>query len=416
MGAHSKKTLTAEQVTLPKDAGWTKLPIVGVVLAVIGLGGTFALAGDHGEDGLYAYLIAFMFFLSIAIGGLFYSMIFYLTRAGWGIVNRRLAENMAATMPIFGVLFIPIWMGRAHIWAWIHELRDADGDTSVMDQFLISKEPYLNEGFFTVRAVLYFALLIGLALFFYLNSVKQDSLRPGSPEWEKITRNLQKFAAPGIAAAALATTFISFDYMMALDYHWFSTMYGVIYFAGSFMSCFALLAILTISLSNGDYLGGAITVEHRHAIGKMMWGLMVFWSYTSFSQFMLIWYANIPEETLWFTHRWENGWSTWSGILFFGHFIIPFFAMMSRHIKRNAKLLLLGAIWLLVMHYVDIFWNIKPNMHHGHGEAVLGLVEILAFVGVGGVFLAAYTFLLQRTPLIPVNDPRLPESLAFEEQ
>lgn len=413
MAAHETKTLTAESVTLPKDAGWTKLPIVGIVLALIGLGGTFALAGEHGEDGLYAYLIAFMFYLSIAIGGLFYCLIFSLTRAGWGTVNRRLAENMAATMPIFALLFIPIWMGRSHIWGWIHE---SHAPREEWHALLVSKEPYLNEGFFGVRAVIYFALLSGIALYYYLQSVKQDGMTPGTKEWEDVTRRLQKFAAPGIAVAALATTFIAFDYMMSLDYHWFSTMYGVIYFAGSFMSCFALMAVLVVLLGNGNYLGGAITTEHHHAIGKMMWGLMVFWAYTSFSQFMLIWYANIPEETLWYKHRWEHGWSTWSAILFFGHFILPFFAMMSRHVKRNAKLLVFGAVWLLVMHYVDMFWNIKPNMHHGHGEAVLGLVEILAFLGVGGVFLAVFTFLLQRTPLIPVNDPRLPESLAFEEQ
>jgi hypothetical protein len=407
---HHAKTITADAVTLPKSAGWTKLPIVGAVLAVVGLAGTFALRGEHAEDGLYAYLIAFLFFLSIAIGGLFYVLIGYLTRAGWGIVHRRLAENMAATMPIFGVLFLPIWLGRHHIWSWFSE------EALATDVMLQKKAPFLNDGFFTIRSLLYFGLLSAVALFFYLQSTKQDKLASGSPEWEAVTRRLQMMSAPAIAIAALAATFISFDYMMALDYHWFSTMYGVIFFAGSFMSCFALLAILVVTLSNGDYLGGAITTEHRHAIGKMMWGLMVFWAYTSFSQFMLIWYANIPEETLWYQHRWENGWEYWTVILFFGHFILPFFAMMSRHVKRNAKLLVLGAVWLLAMHYLDLFWNVKPNMHHGHGSPALGPVEILAFVGVGGVFLAAYTFLLQRTPMIPTNDPRLPESLAFEEQ
>jgi glucan phosphoethanolaminetransferase (alkaline phosphatase superfamily) len=255
----------------------------------------------------------------------------------------------------------------------------------------------------------------GIGLFLYTSSRRQDTLKNKEAN-HAITRRLQMLSPIFLGLTALTTTFMSIDWIMSLDYHWFSTMFGIIYFAGGFMSCHAVLAIVAVSLDNGNYLGGAISTEHRHAVGKMMWGLMVFWAYVSFCQFMLIWYANIPEETLWYAHRWENGWSVWSLVLLIGHFILPFFAMMSRHVKRNPKLLLLGALYLLAMHYVDMFWQIKPNMHHGHASPALGPVEILAFVGIGGVVLAAYTALLSSAPLVPVGDPRLPESLAFEEQ
>lgn len=408
MGGHHAKTITAEQVTLPKDAGWRKLPILGGILALVGLGLTVAFAGDHGEAGLYAYLIAFMYFLSLAIGGLFYVMIHYITNSGWGIVNRRLAEAMAATMPVFALLFVPLALNMDHVWAW------TSAEALATDPMLQSKAPYLNKGFFLGRAVVYFAILSGLAWFFYLQSLKQDATKD-SNDARKI-QDLATMVSPvGIAFSTLTMTFIAFDFMMSTDYHWFSTIYGVIYFAGSFMSCFALLAILTVFLRAGGYLGGAVTTEHQHAIGKMMWGLNCFWAYTSFSQFMLIWYANIPEETLWYKHRWEHGWWIFSMILLLGHFALPFFAGMSRHVKRNPKLLVMLSVWLLLMHYLDLFWQIKPNMHHGHGEASIGVAEIAAFVGVGGVFLAAFTALLQRSPLIPVKSPRLPESLAFEE-
>jgi hypothetical protein len=189
-------------------------------------------------------------------------------------------------------------------------------------------------------------------------------------------------------------------------------MYGVIYFAGSFMSLFALLAIVTTLFRSQGLTKNYISVEHQHGIGKMMFGMNCFWAYTSFSQFMLIWYADIPEETIWYLHRWEGSWRAVSILLVVGHFVLPFFFLMSRHIKRNPVTLVLGAVWLLGMHYLDLFWMIMPNVYHGN--ASFGLSEILSFVGVGGVFVGAFTFLLSRAPLIPVKDPRLPESLAFE--
>ncbi|MBU6162706.1 MAG: hypothetical protein KGO50_16435, partial [Myxococcales bacterium] len=269
------------------------------------------------------------------------------------------------------------------------------------------KQGYLNVGFFLARAGVYFLIWTGLALVFRGLSIRQDTSGDTA-----ITRRLQALAAPGIALGALSITFATFDWNMSIDYHWFSTMYGVIYFAGSFMSLFAVLAIVTTLFRRQGLTKGYISVEHQHGIAKMMFGMNCFWAYTSFSQFMLIWYANIPEETIWYMHRWEGSWRSVSLLLAVGHFVLPFFFLMSRHMKRNPVTLVIGAVWLLSMHYLDLFWMIMPNVYHGN--ASFGLSEILSFVGVGGVFVGAFTFLLSRAPLIPVKDPRLPESLAFE--
>jgi hypothetical protein len=400
MSAVHKTSIAAADVTLPANSMWRKVPFIAAAIGLAGIGGTIAVGGDHHEN-YFAYLTAFLFFLSIALGGLFFCMIFFLTRSGWNVAVRRIAESAAATLPVFALLFIPVLLGKEHIYHWMVP------GAADHDPLLQWKQGYLNVGFFLARSGVYFLIWTGLALLFRGLSVKQDS--SGDPA---ITRRLQALAAPGIALGALSITFATFDWNMSIDYHWFSTMYGVIYFAGSFMSLFAVLAIVTTLFRSQGLTRDYITVEHQHGIGKMMFGMNCFWAYTSFSQFMLIWYANIPEETIWFMHRWEGSWSSVSILLVVGHFVLPFFFLMSRHIKRNPVTLVIGAAWLLGMHYLDIFWMIMPNVYHGN--ASFGLGEILSFVGVGGVFVGAFTFLLSRAPLIPVKDPRLPESLAFE--
>ncbi len=395
------KTITAEQVTLPKDSVWRKIPLIGLVVGVLGLGGLFAMHGEHGEAE-YAYLIAYMYFLSIAIGAAFFLAIFYVARGGWHIALRRIGENIAVTMPLFALLFVPIALKLDHIYLW------ADAHEQATSHILHIKEPFLNVEFFLGRAAFYLAAMTIIAVYFYRRSVGQDETGD-----HRVTTHLQAVGAPATAIVALVSTFMALDWMMSTDYHWFSTIYGVVFFGGSFMAFFAVLALVTMALR--PHMGGAVSTSHLHGTGKMMWGLMVFWAYVAFSQFMLIWYADIPEETAWFEIRWAHGWKAWTLILFFGHFVIPFFAMMSRHVKRNPRTLAICSVWLLAAHYVDIFWQVKPNMHHGHGAPSLGLLEVLAFVGVGGLSIAAFAFLLGRTPLVPVKDPRLPESLAYEE-
>ena len=403
MAAHGHKQLTAADVTLPADSGWRKLPILFAILAVIGIAGTFAVGDPHGHSAhLSSWLIAVLYFASIGIGATLFIAIFFVGRAEWHVAARRPVLAMASTLPFIAALLGVIFLGDfGALYPWATP-------EAAADPVLVAKAPFLNEGFFKIRFLVYVAIFGGISWCFRLQLLKQDETGDHA-----ISRRLRAISAPFVGLMALSLTFLSFDWMMSTDPHWFSTMYGLIYFAGGFMSTFALLAIFLIAFRGN--MGGAVTQHHFHGTGKMMWGLMVFWAYTSFSQFMLIWYANIPEETMWYAHRWGGGWKPWTIVLFLGHFIIPFWALMSRHMKREPRTLFLGAAWLLVMHYVDLFWQLRPNLHHGHGSPQLLLTDVLAFVGVGGLFLALMTHFLTRSPLVPIKDPLLPASMAYED-
>jgi hypothetical protein len=400
MSAVATKTINAADVMLPKSSIWAKMPFIAGAIGLAGIGGALALPSEHHAN-YFAYLTAFLFFLSIALGSLFFCMIFFLTRSAWNVAIRRVAEASLGTLPVFALLFIPVLLGAEHIYHWM------DPHALETDVILQAKAAYLNKGFFFVRAAVYFLIWTGLSLVFRQMSIKQDTTGD-----EKTTVRLQALAAPGIALGALSLTFAAFDWNMSIDYHWFSTMYGVIYFAGGFIGNFGLLVLMIIFFRGNGFFKGHVTVQHLHGAGKMLFGMNAFWAYVSFSQFMLIWYANIPEETIWYQHRWDGNWKYVSMFLAVGHFVIPFIFFMSRHMKRNPAVAAFFATWLLAMHYLDVYWMVMPNVYHGNAQ--FGLGEILSVIGVGGVFFAAFTWLLGQAPLIPVKDPRLPESLAFE--
>ncbi|MEM7482225.1 MAG: hypothetical protein AAF481_13700 [Acidobacteriota bacterium] len=398
--AMTSDSLNPAEVDLPES--WVKrLPVVGFALAIIGGVLTAVLAHGHGHDFYFSYLVAYLYFLSIALGGLFFVLVQHATRAGWSTVVRRLAEDLMGTLPLFALLFIPIFLGAHDLYHWTH------ADVVAADPILQGKTGYLNEGFFTVRAVIYLATWTALAIYFRRRSIAQDSSGDVS-----ITRRLQTLSAPALVAYALTQSFAAFDWLMSLDPHWYSTIFPVYFFAGCVVAILAVLVVLTMGLQRSGALTEVVTTEHFHDIGKLLFGFVVFWAYIGFSQYMLIWYGNIPEETLWFAHRLEHGWRPWTVLLVVGHFVIPFLYLVSRHTKRRRSPLLIGALWLLVMHFVDLYWLVMPVAHpHATG---LGLLDIAAWLAVGGLFLGTLGLLLRRRALVPVRDPRLAESLAFE--
>jgi hypothetical protein len=230
------------------------------------------------------------------------------------------------------------------------------------------------------------------------------------------------WAAPALFLFALSLTFAAFDLLMSLDPHWFSTMFGVYYFAGSALSMFGLITLTVILLHKSGYLRGVVTTEHYHDLGKYLFGFTVFYTYIAFSQYFLIWYANIPEETMWFGYRIADDFLPLTFLLVIGRFFIPFFFLLRRGVKRNAFTLTLAAVWVLFMQVVDMFWLIQPVRAHHHalesGDHVMhmhiGPVDILALLGVAGVFIAAFTWALGRKALVPTGDPRIEESVQFE--
>ncbi|MEM6289653.1 MAG: quinol:cytochrome C oxidoreductase [Myxococcota bacterium] len=400
-----------EQVNISDSSMWKKLPMIAGAIGLIGLVGAFAMKGDHGHEFYFSYLTAAMFWLALGLGGLFFVLIQHAARAGWSIVVRRIAENMALTLPVMGLLILPaVFLGAHDLFHWTHaEVVEADA-------MLKWKEPYLNEGGFRIRAVIYIALWSAFALFYWRNSTAQDTAT-GADVAAKTHK--MRWAAPlGIAVFALSLTFSAFDWLMSLDPHWFSTIFGAYYFAGAVVSTHAFIALIVILLHRSGYLRGVVTKEHFHDLGKMMFAFTVFWAYMAFSQYMLIWYATIPEETEWFSYRGAGDFLALSIALVFLRFVFPFFGLISRHIKRNPKTLAFWAVWILVAEFVDMFWLIKPVLPHNEGNhhptLDFGALDILTFVGMGGCWLAVVTWGLSRKPLVPMKDPRLAESVHFE--
>ena len=399
------QTVDAQQVTIP-EGHWLRSAhglafIAAAVLFVAALG----LGAGHWKAFHASWLIAFMFFLSVALGGLFFTMIHHVARAGWSVVVRRIAENAAGTIPWLALAFVPVLFGLHELFHWTHQ------EEVAVDPVLQWKAAYLNEPFFVARAVLYFAVWSWLALRFRGWSVAQDADGDHRP-----TRKAQWHSGYSLLLFAFTVTFAAFDWLMSLEPHWFSTIFGGYFFAGSVVSIFAFLVLSVLFLQWNGFLGEVVTVDHRWDLGKLLFAFTVFWTYLAFSQFMLIWYANLPEETGWFQGRMTT-WKSVSLLLIVGHFILPFFFLMARTVKKNPLALCVAAKWMLFIHFVDICWLVLPTFHPG-GPGDLSLRDWLllltCFLTVGGLFLGVFLRLTTTTALVPIKDPRLPESLAFQ--
>ena len=418
------------------DLAKTQSILLAVGLLLIGIAW-----GTGGKHFYFSYLVGYMGVLGVCLGALFFTMIQHITRAGWSVSVRRVAENIAGTLPLMAVLFIPNIVGFHELYHhWLNPEAYVVGGPHY-DAVLDGKKGYLNETFFFVRVAIYFTIWIGLAWFFRSNSIKQD--QTGDPA---ISLKLARVAAPGLFLFALSITFAAFDWIMSLDPHWFSTIFGITYFAGGFMAFFAFTILLVKWLGKQGYLREAITAEHYHDLGKFLFTFVVFWTYTNFSQYMLIWYANLPEETRWFADRAEGGWGAIGTILVVGHFLVPFAFLLSRHVKRNGIGLAIGAIFLLVIHCFDMQFLILPTAG-GHGDAAAhtpaqGTVTETAaatmqsgierfpsdlstylhhvhaadfgcYIGLLAVLAGLVILNIRKTNLVPVRDPRLAESLHF---
>jgi hypothetical protein len=395
-------------ITIPETSLWARGPVIGGVLAVVGLGSVLGMAGGADRArAMFSYLFAFEVFLGLALAALGYLLIDTVSRAAWSVTTRRITETMAATLPLFAILFLPIiTIGYHELYPWTHET----------DTVLERKRWFLSDGFFMGRAVIYFLLWTVLSAVMYRSSVAQDSMTDASAREQRI-RRIWAIAAPGIIIYALTQSFAAIDWVMSLMPHWYSTIFGVYFFAASVQAYFALMALVVMGLQRGGVLKESVTPEHFHDLGKYAFGYTIFWAYIAFSQFILIWYANMPEETEFYVMRIHGGWSFVSYGLPIFHFFVPFFFLLSRHVKRRRIGLALGATYILFMYLVDFYWLILPNFKvEGATESHLHLVwtDIMALVGMGGAFFALFTWLLKRNKVLAVNDPRLYESLVHE--
>lgn len=363
------------------------------------------MRGDKLSYFFHAYLVAFCFYLSISLGGLFFVALQHAARAGWSVAVRRVGEIIAANTLLMVVLFlpllIPILMGNTSLYEWL--------DTQIVtaDEILHAKSRYLNLPFFTVRALVYFGIWCALVWFFWRRSLEQD--QTGSPD---LSLRMERVSYPALILFALTVTFASFDWLMSLTPHWFSTIFGVYYFAGCAVGFLAFIILSLFVLQRMGVLTSSVNIEHYHELGKLLFAFIVFWGYIAFSQYMLIWYANVPEETAWYLPRQEHSWAAVSLILVFGHLFLPFLGLLSRSVKRRPAMLAGWAVWILVMHWLDLQYVVMPSViPEGFPVAP---IDVCCMFGMGGVFLAGLLVLAGDRSLTPVKDPRALESLGFE--
>jgi len=412
-------------------------PLAGKIMTIAGLIGlaglllSVLLAFSAGWEHFFrAYLTAFMFVISIALGGLFFTFVQHATRAGWSVVIRRIAEAFAGNLLWLWILFLPILalvvVGRGGLlYDWM------DSAHAAGDELYAHKRPYLNETFWVIRAVVYLAVWAGAGWFFLRNSVAQDDSGDVN-----LTHRMQRWAPLAAILYAVTQTFAVIDWVMALEAHWFSTMFGVYFFAASCCGFFSVQILVAYFLQRNGKVQEEITLEHYQDMGKQLFAFgIVFWAYIAYSQYMLIWYGNIPEETGWYMARQLGGWGGVSILLLVAHFFIPFLLLVTKHTKRIRGLLALIALAMLLLHFVDVYWLVMPHVPAeaiaasttygqvarqvaaGGGELVgyhPHLMDLTCLIGLVGLLAAGTAHRLRRCALIPLGDPRLGESLAFE--
>ncbi|HYP75276.1 MAG TPA: hypothetical protein VER12_04965 [Polyangiaceae bacterium] len=382
---------------------------VGVGVVALGIS---AFLGAGEKDGWnrfsHSYLVAFVWVMTIGAGALWWVTIQNIVNSHWSTVIRRVGELIAANAPVLAVLALPVVlpliMGNPVMYQW------ADSELMHKSEELANKIGYLNTKFFAIRFVVYFGFWTLLSRFFLNRSLGQD--KESAETAAKTVVTMRRLAGPAMIGFAITITFCAIDLIMSLDPKWFSTMFGVYYFASCVLAINSSLALTLMWLQSKGRLTSSVTVHHFHDLGKMVFAFTIFWAYVGFSQFMLLWYANIPEETLWFKIRFANSWGTLSWFLLFGHFVIPFFGLLSRWVKRNKKTLAFWCVWQLVMIYVDMYWLVMPTL--GTDEVPFQLIDLTCWIGVLALFIAGVAYRAKGLDLLAKNDPRLPKSLAFE--
>jgi hypothetical protein len=378
--------------------------ILSIVLLVVAV-----IFPDQREDALRAWLLGFIFWGGIGIGGLGVLILQYLTGGAWGIVIRRIAEAASRTLPIIFVLFLPVMFGMTYIYEWTHLLPKGD---IVVDKIVKWKQPYLSIEWFIIRAVLYFVLWGIMAALLNRWSLRQDQTN----DYEtavKMQEDASKFSGPTMVFFVVVVSFAAIDWVMTLDPHWFSTIWGLLFAVGWALSFFCFAVAILAVLSDKAPMNRILGKRHFHDIGKLMLALVMVWAYFNFSQFLIIWSGNLPEETRWYLTRMDGTWGVIGILLIVFHFAFPYLVLLNRDVKRNAKWLAVLACFILVLRLVDMFYLIGPSPRvSGHGGGFhISIWDFVAPFAVGGVWLWYFFGELLKRPLVPINDPFLENAI-----
>lgn len=393
MATHHQEQLQASQYTPSSN-----VKTAAMAAAVIGLG-TFLVGVFKFQDRAWpAFLLAFFYFSCLAIGGLFFAAIQSVTKAGWSASVRRIAEAMTSFIPFIIVGGIVLVFGLKYLYPW------ADSERMATDHLLQAKKGYLNYPFFLIRV-----LGFGALMWLFRHQIVGRSLSQDKNGNDQLTHSAIPWSIAFLFAFALGFSLFSVDLLMTLLPYWYSTIWGVYCFSGLIQATFAVMILLAYALKHSGAVKGYINEEHIHDLAKFLKGWTVFWAYIAFSQFMLIWYANIPEETEFFLLRAQNGWLGISlGLLIF-RFVIPFLVLLPRGSKRNEGTLKIVCWGVLVMQFVDLYWIIYPNFNEN--QPTLGAMEVLTFAGVAGVFMLTVFRFFEKNSPVAIKDPRMHEAL-----
>lgn len=349
-----------------------------------------------------SYLMGYVLWMGVSLGCMAILMVQHLSGGGWGLVIQRILEAAAGprVIPVMAVLFLPIVLGMPHLYVWTDAARVAQ------DHLLQHKAAYLNTGFFLGRAAFYFATWMAMAYAFSRLSEAQDR----SPD-PAVRERLQMLSGGGLLLYGLTVSFASVDWVMSLDPRWFSTIYGILFMGGQGVSAMCFVIAMGVLLMKHKPMDAILRPEHFHDLGKLLLAFVMLWAYFAFSQFLIIWSGNLPEEIPWYLHRLQGGWQFVALVLVVFHFALPFALLLSRDLKRQARRLAGIAVVVLAMRLVDLYWMVAPNFPEAQHGLSAHWLDVVAPIGIGGMWMAAFMHQLRGRPLVPLYDPRLKEVL-----
>jgi hypothetical protein len=368
--------------------------MAGAVGAIVSALGYFVNATQFFQS----YLMAYMFVLGLSLGSLALGMVHQLSGGAWGVVIRRPIGAASRVLPVLTLMFLPIVLGMHHLYEWTHE------DVVAQDVILQGKRLYLNTPFFLVRAAIYFAVWNATSYFLNTWSLEQD--RSGD---RRLSRRMQMLSGGGLVAYGLTITFASFDWLMSLEPHWFSTIYGVLILGGQGLTAIAFLITVLVWLGRRRPLSDIVVPAHFHDLANLMLAFVMLWAYFSFSQYLIIWSGNLPEEIAWYLHRLQTGWRLVAILLVVFHFAVPFVLLLSRAIKRDPGLIVKVALAILVARLIDLFWLVAPEFHTT--GISIGWMDLVVPATLILLWLGCFTWQLRGRAILPVYDPQFEEAL-----
>jgi hypothetical protein len=393
--------MTAQEYRTPDSVGRLQRTamVAGGIALLLGIFG----AVKSPQIFFPSYLMGYLLVLGLALGSLGLLMLQHLTGGHWGIVIRRPLESATRTLPLLAVLFLPIAFGMKYLYgAWLDPERVRAEPLSALQQ------SYLTAHWFYVRAIIYFAIWIGLMFVFNRWSREQDR----NQDDLAVRRRFKMLAGPGIILYVFVMTFAAIDWAMSITPHWASTIYGFLFVAGQLISSMSLMIAVVVLLSGTEPMAGLIQKRHIHDLGKLLLAFVMLFAYFDFSQLLIIWSGNQPEEITFYRSRLYGEWGVVAVIVLVFHFFVPFFLLLSRDLKRNYRLLPKVALWMIFIRLVDLFWMTRPEFT---ASAIPSWIDFVVPIALIGLWLAFFAFNLQQLPLPPLGDPRLAEAIAHHE-